>query len=63
MDMTGSYLLIIGHFSDLHHSSAPNSTHYFTELARTVFLCPHGKCRLILTRIAISGMTTTIPDP
>lgn len=61
--MTGSYLLVTGHSCHLYHSlSAPNSTHNITELARTEFLCPHGKCRLILTRIAPAGMTTTIPD-
>lgn len=64
MDMTGSYLLIIGHFFNLHHLSAPNSTHNLTGLVRTVILCLHGECCLTLTRMAPAGMTaTTIPDP
>lgn len=60
MDMTGSYLLIIGCFYNFHHFlSAPNSTHNLTGLVRTVILCPYGECSATLTRMAPAGMTAT----
>lgn len=61
MDMTGSYLLIIGHFYNLHHFlSTPNSTHNLTSLVRTVILCPHGECSPTLSRMALAGTSTVV---
>lgn len=62
--MTGSHLLKIHHFCNLHHfSSASSSAHNITGLARTVILCPHGERSLTLARLAPAQMPAMIPDP